>query len=274
MRLAVNYSPQAESLLAEGVIQFDHFKCPDWPAPIALAERNRPVYVHFPLRAGDGTLTHADWAGVERLLAQTATHHVNLHLVAPTDCYPGMPLDSREPEHLEQVGERLIADVQVAARRFGSERVVVENVIYRGPQGNVVYPGVAPEVISRVVVATGCRLLLDIAHARITAANLGIDPREYIERLPVERLAELHVTGVRHDGQRLRDHMAMDEPDWALAAWALAQIGQDRWARPWAVALEYGGVGPKFEWRSRAEALAAAVPRLQELVRQTAVTHP
>ena len=52
MNFAINYSPQAGELLKQGKIEINLFKCPDWPELIQEASALAPVYVHFPLIAG------------------------------------------------------------------------------------------------------------------------------------------------------------------------------------------------------------------------------
>ena len=62
---------------------------------------------------------------------------------------------------------------------------------------------------------------------------------------------------------RGQDGMPMGAEDWALAEWALGRIGTGAWGRPWAVALEYGGIGPIFAGRSESEVIAEQLPRLK-----------
>ncbi len=272
MKLAINYSPEAEALAAWGAVDFDLFKCPPAWDPVVLeyapdlfarAQAVRSVYLHFPLNAGDGSLRVTDWGRVGEAMAQTDTPFVNVHLLARTRDFPNIPADTTEPAHVRRVQDALVRDVSVAAARFGPERVIVENVVYGGAGGKVLLPCVDPAVISGVVRQTGCRLLLDTAHARLSAAALGLDVQEYVERLPVARLGELHVTGARPEGSRGRDSMPMGPEDWALAEWALGRILSGAWGRPWAVAFEYGGVGPIFAGRSEADVIAEQLPRLR-----------
>jgi hypothetical protein len=78
--------------------------------------------------------------------------------------------------------------------------------------------------------------------------------------------AELHVSGVERDEDgNPREHIPMSDDDWALVAWCLEQIPEGRWARPWVLAFEYGGIGPLMEWRSDERVLAEQVPRLAGL---------
>jgi len=275
MKLAINYSPQAEALAAQGAVDFDLFKCPpSWdpvvpqhaPDLLARARATRPIYLHFPLHAGNNSLRTTDWGQIEEALAQTETPFVNVHLQADAKDFPGTATATAAPQDREAVGNALIRDVLLVTRRFGPERVIVENVPYRGPEGGRLAPCVDPDVIRRVVEETGCGLLLDLAHARLTCLALGLDAREYVARLPVSHLRELHVTGAQSDGQRLRDSMPMGDEDWDIVEWAMGCIGDGHWAKPWALAFEYGGVGPNLAWRSEASVIAEQLPRLKELL--------
>ena len=111
-------------------------------------------------------------------------------------------------------------------------------------------------------------LLLDTAHARVTCAYLGnVTAEEYIQALPCEQLRELHVTGAQHDTNgRLRDSMPMGPEDWATVRWVSAQVQEGRWPAPWITALEYGGVGASYEWRSDPQVIEQQLPMLQDIL--------
>jgi len=261
LKFALNYSAPAANLAREGQIAVDLWKCPDWPDMIATAGAEHPVYVHFELRVGSGKLDMTDWHRVEDLLVQTGTPFVNLHLFPCEADFQAGALDDADA-----VIEQLLRDVRAAAEQFGPERVIVENAPHQYPGGVILRPAVDPDVISCLVREIDCGFLLDLSHARITARQLGMNEREYVAQLPVDRLRELHLTGLAcHDGL-LIDHMPLTEEDWLAAEWAMARIQAGDWAEPWAVAFEYGGVGPTFEWRSDPAAMAAQVPRLRTLV--------
>lgn len=267
MQLAVNYSPQAAKLLDAGAIAFDLYKCPDWPEMIATARIQRPVYVHFPLMAGRSNIDEIGWDTISHLLADTGTRLVNTHL-APRAADFGVALDSTDVNDADALIRAMLADIQPLARRFGRERVILENANW-DPNYDIPRLVLDADTICHVVAESGCGFLLDLAHARMAAAYLGLDVRDYIASLPVDRLRELHITGTRYDDSeaRLVDHFPMTDPDWELAAWAFEQLHQGEWRKPDIVALEYGGTGPAFGWRSDADVLAADVPRLLELVK-------
>jgi uncharacterized protein (UPF0276 family) len=267
MELSVNYSLGAEQLLREGKIRFDRLKCPDWPDMIETAKKLLPVYIHFPLDAGSRTGRPPNFAAADELARQTDTPYVNLHLVTWDRDFPDHPPDSTDPVLKQKVIDQMLADVAAAAKVVGQDRLILENIPYFGKTSEFHRACVEADVIRKVVEQTGCGFLLDLSHARIAAHYLGVDPRQYIEQLPVERLRELHVTGIRTINDRLADHMDLGEEDWQWLAWALDHVRSGRWSKPWTVALEYGGVGEPFKWRSEKRVLQEQVPRLLEMLR-------
>ena len=88
-----------------------------------------------------------------------------------------------------------------------------------------------------------------------------------MRQLPVEKLRELHFTGVHQIGNRLQDHLEALEEDWCILEWVLERISSGEWPRPWLFVFEYGGVGEKFAGRSEANVIAEQVPRLYKMVK-------
>lgn len=266
MKLAINYSLPAAALYSQGVIQIDYFKCPDWPDLISQAQTLCPVAVHFTLEAGSGRLHSTDWALVSRLLSETNTPYVNLHLDPLQKYYPAIPMDAPEPAQERLVIDRLLEDVWAAVERFGAERVILENVTYYGVDGSTMRPATLPEVIRRIIQETGAYLLLDIPHARIASHYLGMDEYEYIHQLPTECIREMHFTGLHYLEGRLQDHLSILKSDWPILDWAFERISSGDWPHPWLLAFEYGGVGQKFAWRSDPKVITEQVPILAEKI--------
>lgn len=262
MQFALNYSPQAAELLRAGRIQFDLYKCPDWPDLIEEAQAQAPAYVHFPLIAGQRNIDAVGLDRIEALLAQTGTHFVNTHIAPRYE-------DLDNPDDPDEVVRRVLDDVLPLVERFGAERVIVENIPFPDFDDAKPRTVILPQVIRRIIQESGCGFLLDIGHARLTSEYLGIDTRDYITQLPVERLCEVHITGIglSPEGQR-NDHMPMTGEDWSLLEWALMSIRRGMWGRPRIVACEYGGVGEMFAWRSSAAVMLEDVPRMYGLIRQ------
>ena len=261
MNFAINYSPQAAELLRNGTIQIDYFKTPPWPEMIAEAEQLAPVAVHFELRIGNAL--EADLAEIERFLSSTATAYVNIHLgIRPAEM-PEIPINEHPtPAQREAVIERMLASVQHLTGHFGAARVIAENIPFRLNEDSNPLACVEPEVITTVIEESDCGLLLDVSHARIAAHALGVEPHAYIESLPVERLRELHFTGI-HDWSGYRmDHLEILEADWPWLDWVLEQERSGRWGQAHMLAFEYSGTGEFFQRFSDPEVIARQVPRL------------
>lgn len=291
MKIAANYSAATAQLVQSGQAALDYFKCMAWPDLIRQAQAILPVYIHFPLLAGwgrgDARDAEAggppDWDRIERLLDQTGTPYVNLHLTSSVADWPAIPAGTTDAAHVETIAQALVRDVQAVCRRLGPERVIVENDYYNA--GRDLRPAFSPWVISRVVGEAGCGLLLDLGHARISAAQMGMTVQEYVGALPVGRLREIHVAGVqrlegewlerietidpdfarRHADQPL-DHLPMTGNDWALVEWAAGQIHGGAWAEPWIVTLEFGGVGPLWELTGTPNELKQEITRLRQVM--------
>lgn len=258
MKFALNYSPQAADLIHTQQIDIDIYKCPDWPDLVADALMQRPVYVHFPLKAGRGSTPSVDWAKVEHFLESTDTPYINLHLYPRREDFDVLPDD-------DGIMEYAVRDIEFVGARFGMERVIVENIPYSAHDKGVLAAAIMPKNVRRVVDETGCGFLLDTAHADITARTIGMSVHDYIAQLPLDRLRELHVTGLAlHDGE-LTDHFELQDEDWALLEWVLEHIHNGIWSEPWALVFEYGGISPVFDWRSKSEVILAQVPHLYAL---------
>jgi hypothetical protein len=269
MKFALNYSPAAADLRRGGKIAIDLFKCPDWPEVTDPASEFGPIYVHFPLVVGTGAgdainSEHQgipNWGRIDDYLRQTGTPYLNVHMRCYADDHRDISANFGDDALAEKVVEIVLADLIPVVARYGAERVIVENYPYRSGS-SVLRPLAYPEVISRIVRESGCGFLLDISHARISAAALGMRGRAYVRALPVDRIREIHVAGIHLHENRLRDHLDMRPADWRFLNWALAQIRAAEWAEPWVLAMEYGGIGDIFEWRTDPGVIAEQVPRM------------
>jgi len=67
-----------------------------------------------------------------------------------------------------------------------------------------------PDFLRHVIEGAGLYLVLDIAHAKISAHNLGYDVRQYLSSLPLDRVREVHLSAPGIKGDVWRD--LHDEP--------------------------------------------------------------
>lgn len=266
MKLAINYSEAAESLVKKEKIHIDLFKCADSPVLVKRASLVLPVTVHFNFQVGHYSLSSLDWETLDQLFNTTHTLYINLHLEPDKSNHEDIPIDAADPIHIEIIAERIIQEIQPLLKHHPAGQIIIENAIYRIGDGRVLKAAVVPAIFHMIMNEIDCGLLLDISHARITAHQLGIDEREYISSLPVNKLREIHFTGLHPIDGKLIDHLPILAQDWPILDWVLAEIQAGNFSRPWLLVYEYGGVGEKYIDRSDPEVIAAQVPELYRRV--------
>ncbi len=91
-----------------------------------------------------------------------------------------------------------------------------------------------PDFIADVLAETGVGFLFDLAHARVSAARLGFGIDDYLDRLPLDRVRQIHVSGPRWQAETLVDtHDPLLDDDYDLLESLLHA------ARPTVLTLEY-----------------------------------
>lgn len=106
-----------------------------------------------------------------------------------------------------------ISNIERVKKRI-SVPLILENISY-----NIEYPWnemSETTFIRRLLEATDCGLLLDVANLYINSVNLGFDWRRYLDEVPLERVVQLHFVGAHRGHGRLIDAHAdaMDDDIW------------------------------------------------------------
>src|SRR5262249_45004463 len=133
----------------------------------------------------------------ERTRARLVSDHLCWTGVDGQNGHDLYPLPYTEPV-LRHVAERVSIVQDLLGRRL-----VIEN-----PSTYLRFRSSAmsePEFLARLCEKTGCALLLDVNNIYVSAANGGCDPAEYLEALPADRVAQIHLAGHSSVGGRLLD---------------------------------------------------------------------
>lgn len=142
-------------------------------------------------------------------------------------------------ESVRTVADR-ISELQDAIGR----PVAIENISYYAEPLRPTEGWSEPDFLLEVLEGADCKLLLDVNNIYVNSLNHGFDPRPYIDRIPGERVVQMHVAGhmTRKDGQIIDTHgEAVCEGVYELLEYTLERIG------PVPVLLERDGNFPPLD---------------------------
>jgi uncharacterized protein (UPF0276 family) len=113
----------------------------------------------------------------------------------------------------EEVSVQWVKQNYEAARRTLGRPFALENVTYAFPVPHCSLS--EADFLRRICEETDCTLLLDVTNVFNNSRNHGYDPIEFFERLPMERVSQMHLAGGHQlpDGKWEDSHSApvMDE---------------------------------------------------------------
>jgi uncharacterized protein len=143
------------------------------------------------------------------------SEHLSFSKCDNAHLYDLLPIPFRE-DAVKHVAQR-IKQVQ----DFLGRQIAIENVSY--------YTPVAAEMdeatfISRIVEEADCKLLLDVNNVYVNAFNHNYDAKTFINNLPLERIAYIHMAGhtkVAHDLIIDTHGEAIIDPVYELFEWTL-----------------------------------------------------
>ena len=104
-------------------------------------------------------------------------------------------------------------------------RIAVENASFYTPLASELSE---PEFLLAILAEAGCDLLLDVNNVYVNSVNHRYDPRAFIDRIPADRVAYLHVAGHYNEAPDLIvDTHGADvvDPVWQLLEYTYGRIG-------------------------------------------------
>ncbi|HEV2374531.1 MAG TPA: DUF692 domain-containing protein [Streptosporangiaceae bacterium] len=131
-------------------------------------------------------------------------------------------------------------NVRQVVKAIPSKQLLLENITYYFPlPGNEMTEA---EFLTRVLEDTDTGLLLDVNNVWVNSVNLGFDPYEFLDSIPLERTVQIHLAGGRWVKDMLVDtHSApVHETVWEMLGYVL-----DR-APVKAILLEWDQDYPEF----------------------------
>ena len=214
MKLCVNYLEEVRELIEEGKIDYiDYLKLFSINgdlSPFDWCISKKDVMFHgFIGETGSNIadknfFENRDIEKQKEYFEKSNTPYISMHINALQEPIPN------EEEALTVIKE----NVDRLRKEFERE-IILENVL--AFEGREEYNFFAnPEFISKVIEETKCGFLFDIGHARAAAEVLNIPFDNYVERLPMDKLIEIHLAGCmkKIDGKLTPNHSKMNEEDY------------------------------------------------------------
>jgi uncharacterized protein (UPF0276 family) len=181
----------------------------------AIADRF-PIVVHtIGLSLGSPEPPALDYLdALARLVDETRAEWFGDHI-----CYTragGIDVGHLAPlPRTEEALDALARNAEIVSRHVGAP-MLVENIAYLvDPPGSEMDDA---EFVARALDATGCGLLLDLTNLHANAANHHFDARAWLDRVPLDRVVQVHVAGGHWRRGMLVDSHSTATPDdvWAL----------------------------------------------------------
>jgi uncharacterized protein (UPF0276 family) len=239
--LGASWSPAAQELPDLNLLT-DIVEAPGWNIDAAVAAGNTRLLLHnmdLDVSLADPSYINDAWGErVRATVDRTQSLWFSLHLGFASERvrFDEHMLPESEPLCRDELFARIVESVRRAKSQLHVP-LLLENLDYC-PEG--AYEHICdPTFIAEVLEETDTRLLLDLGHLQVSASWFGMTPEAMLDKLPLDRLVELHISSPRPldgDGNngRLDDvHETLTEREVRLLREVLGR------AKPRALILEY-----------------------------------
>lgn len=261
MFLACNYSDELIELLNEGSVDIDYIKLGIMSMYDNVYEKAlslRPVLLHglgFNEYASMKNTCEINWILANQYISKFKSPQTGFHLMASSGDWS---------DHSD---EMIIEHIITVTKEWNSKIAVpflIENMPYSPfvkRQFGALELCADPNIICTICEKANVNLILDIAHAKVTATSLGINVYEYIDKFPLARVKEIHVVGTDkiNDTELIDKHVEMEDEDYKILLCVLQKT------KPNIVTLEYGGPREHFLGESNKDALRRQLIKLMDI---------
>ena len=240
------YSPSVAGFVADNPGLVDYVEIPfeqlrHTPAVASIQEK-LPVILHCASMSVAGFVPPGDATldAIDREAKRTRTPWIGEHLAFISAESLDQEEKAREtaltytvcPQMSEETVARVAKNVATLQPRFHAPLILENSPQYFDVPGSTM-PMV--DFIREVFARCEIGLLLDLTHFLITMLNTGADARKEIDRLPLERVVEIHISGLNQQSGIVWDDHATPAP---APVFELLERVLER-VQPQALTLEY-----------------------------------
>lgn len=276
--LGVAYSARTPGFVARYPDAVDHVEVPfellQHAPGVADIAANKPVILHCASLSVAGSVSPSDdtLTAIEHWISWANTPWLGEHLsfvsadrskagAHPDEYAPGEPYNigyTVSPPWNETTMDVVVESIRRASQRFAVPMILENPPIYFPIPGSTM---TQTEFLAELCRRSSVGLLLDLAHFYISSRTMGFDPRRELLSLPLDRVVEVHISGVDEEAGGHWDNHASRAPQ--IEFDLLAVLLSHRSVR--AVTLEYN-------WSARfpASVLLEEIDRARQVIEQVA----
>ncbi|MEG0521742.1 MAG: DUF692 family protein [Clostridia bacterium] len=237
IHLVINDLEETRLLVKENKIQVDFSKYPSLAAPsISIMQGIQTKILYHGL---------VGFHGIPDILSASFINELDLKQTAELIKYSNTPtLSIHLGDNIDNVSQDEMLNILQKNVKFVQDMLVTDNIRYISLENmelNSPKECVDPLFISNAIKVTSCNLLLDTAHATISANTLGMTVYEYLDLLPLDKVKEVHFSGTKHADGKIYSHIRARKHDYELLEYVLKRT------TPEFLTLEYGT--PKYKLR-------------------------
>ena len=263
MKLAANISHPLLKMLCENPGTVDLIKLSRQSAimeDLALVdelpkEAQKPVLFHtFPrLGESDEEWNKIDWSSFNQLVEKYQCPHLSIHFdLLKQDVGGRTEVTNDEARNIfKRRHEWLSQNVMRPLIYENSDYwpITPDAETYDLDRNDRLPQAQMADFIRETLADLEAKMLLDLSHARCFCSVTGENVQDYLLKLPLEKVRELHLVGAREKecaGQKILVdcHYFLTDEDYRLLEWLL---NQPRFQNCQYLTLEYGGFGPGYE---------------------------
>jgi len=250
--IGIAYNPYVDSLLDEDPHCIDYVEVPfellcHDPSIIKILDRI-PIVLHCASLSIAGSVKPKPETikAIQEIASKTQTKWVGEHLsfitaeraqagAYPIEYAPGEPFNigyTVSPPYNSESLELVLKSLDNINADFDVPFIVENAPTYFVPPGSTMSQ---LEFIDKLCQKSDVGMLLDLAHLYISSDTQQYDPIEALKNYPLERVREIHISGVHLDQGQLWDNHAEKAPP---IIYELLSIALET-AKPWGITLEY-----------------------------------
>ena len=244
MKIACNFSLELEQLIKENKVDIDYYKYPGLgfhtnvmnnleQFKSFVSRLTKPVLLHG-VHPAPHNLSETDL--IEKFDFSTVNQLINITNTPGLSFHPSRTAIDPSTNTTELVNT-IVKNVCFIKKHYSNMQfITLENV-----DGDRFGDLIKPEIFTEIIDKSDCGFLLDISHAVCATRYLNVNIQDYLKRLPLHKIYEIHINGwIIDNNNRFMAHTKITNESYDILKNVLEV------ANPKIITIEYGRSNDKI----------------------------